>query len=90
MGRVLESGRYVHGAEHDAFEGELAEYLGARHCIGVANGTDALELAIRALAPPAGLGRRDGGQRRHYASTAARRAGLRVRYADVDRASSDP
>jgi dTDP-4-amino-4,6-dideoxygalactose transaminase len=46
---VLESGRYVLGPEVEAFEAEFAAYLGARHCIGVANGTDALTIALRAL-----------------------------------------
>ena len=50
--RVLESGWYVLGGEGAAFESELAEFLGVAACVGVANGTDALELAIRALAPP--------------------------------------
>jgi dTDP-4-amino-4,6-dideoxygalactose transaminase len=46
---VLESGRYVLGPEVEAFETEFAAYLGARHCVGVANGTDALTIALRAL-----------------------------------------
>ena len=51
LGRVLEAGWYVHGPEHEAFECELAAYVGARHCLGVASGTDALELALRAPEP---------------------------------------
>src|SRR3982751_5040402 len=47
--RVLESGRYILGAEGTAFEREWAEYLGVTEAVGVANGTDALELALRAL-----------------------------------------
>ena len=46
--RVLDSGWYILGAEVDAFESEFAEYLGVKHGIGVASGTDALELALRA------------------------------------------
>jgi aminotransferase EvaB len=87
IGRVLESGWYVHGDEHAAFECELAEYVGARHCIGVANGTDALELAIRALEPPPDSVVVTAANAGMYATTAAHRAGLRVRYADVDRGS---
>ena len=45
--RVLSSGGYVLGAEGKAFECELASYLGAPHAVGVASGTDALELALR-------------------------------------------
>ena len=46
--RVLRSGRYILGPEVEAFEREFATYLGAGHVMGVANGTDALELALRA------------------------------------------
>jgi len=49
MDRVLASGRYVLGPEVTAFEAEWAEYLGGGQAIGVANGTEALELALRAL-----------------------------------------
>ena len=47
--RVLGSGWYILGDEVEAFENEFAEYCGARHCIGVGNGLDALHLIIRAL-----------------------------------------
>jgi dTDP-4-amino-4,6-dideoxygalactose transaminase len=46
---VLRSGRYILGPEVEGFEAEFASYLGARHCVGVANGTDALTIALRAL-----------------------------------------
>jgi dTDP-4-amino-4,6-dideoxygalactose transaminase len=47
--RALDSGRFIFGPEVDGFEREAAEYLGVRHAIGVANGTDALVLALDAL-----------------------------------------
>jgi dTDP-3-amino-3,4,6-trideoxy-alpha-D-glucose transaminase len=47
--RVLESGWYVLGKEVAAFEGEFAAALGARHAVGVANGTEAIQLALLAL-----------------------------------------
>ncbi len=46
--RVLESGWYILGGELKAFEEAFAAYLGVSHAIGVGNGTDALELALRA------------------------------------------
>ena len=46
---VLESGRYILGPEVSAFEAELAAYLGVRHCVGVASGTDALTIGLRSL-----------------------------------------
>jgi dTDP-3-amino-3,4,6-trideoxy-alpha-D-glucose transaminase len=47
--RVARSGRYILGPEVEAFEQEFAHYLGVRHCVGVANGTDALTIALRTL-----------------------------------------
>ena len=49
ISRVLLSNRYILGPEIEALEQEFADYIGTSHAIGVANGTDALELAIRAL-----------------------------------------
>lgn len=48
IARVLSSGHYVGGAEVDAFEGEFAAYVGARFCVGVANGLDAITLSLLA------------------------------------------
>jgi dTDP-4-amino-4,6-dideoxygalactose transaminase len=46
---VLESGRFIFGPEVEAFEREAAAFLGVPHAIGVANGTDALVLAMEAM-----------------------------------------
>jgi dTDP-3-amino-3,4,6-trideoxy-alpha-D-glucose transaminase len=46
---VVASGKYILGPEVAAFESEFASYVGTEHCIGVANGTDALTLALRAI-----------------------------------------
>lgn len=47
--RVLRSGHYILGPEVEAFEAEFAAYTGARHCVGVGNGLDALRLVLGAL-----------------------------------------
>lgn len=46
---VIDSGYFVLGPSVQKFESAFAEYCGAGHCIGVANGTDALELSLKAL-----------------------------------------
>ncbi|MDT9592549.1 DegT/DnrJ/EryC1/StrS family aminotransferase [Nocardioides zeae] len=46
---VMRRAAFVGGPEVRAFEEAYAQFVGARHCIGVANGTDALELALRAV-----------------------------------------
>jgi len=45
---VLDSGWYIIGKQVEAFEKEFAEYVGVNFCVGVASGTDALEIALRA------------------------------------------
>jgi dTDP-4-amino-4,6-dideoxygalactose transaminase len=49
IARSLASGWYIGGPEVEAFETSFANYCGARHCIGVGNGLDALHLALRAM-----------------------------------------
>jgi dTDP-4-amino-4,6-dideoxygalactose transaminase len=46
---VLESGRFIFGPEVEAFERAAAAYLGVPRALGVANGTDALVLALEAM-----------------------------------------
>jgi dTDP-4-amino-4,6-dideoxygalactose transaminase len=45
---VLDSGWYILGEEVRSFEAEFAKFIGVRYCVGVANGTDAIALALRA------------------------------------------
>lgn len=58
--RVIDSGWYVLGKEVEAFEREYAAYCGTRHCIGVANGLEALTLILRAWIELGVLARGDG------------------------------
>ena len=55
LSRVLESGWYILGKETESFEKEFAEFCGAKHCVGVANGLEALQLVLRAW----GIGKGD-------------------------------
>ncbi len=46
VAEVLERGIYILGPEVQAFEREFADYLGVKHVVGVANGTDAITIAL--------------------------------------------
>jgi dTDP-3-amino-2,3,6-trideoxy-4-keto-D-glucose/dTDP-3-amino-3,4,6-trideoxy-alpha-D-glucose/dTDP-2,6-dideoxy-D-kanosamine transaminase len=85
--RFLESGRYVHGPEHAALESEFAAYLGVRHCIGVASGTDALQLALLAVGCEPGDEILTTANSGGYTAAAARRIACRPSFADVDPAT---
>jgi dTDP-4-amino-4,6-dideoxygalactose transaminase len=82
--RVLASGWYVHGPEHGAFEQALASFLDIRHAVGVANGTDALTLALLAVGCLSGSEVVTAANAGGYTSIAAARIGCGVVYADVD------
>ncbi len=49
ISRVVSSGWFIGGGECDQFEADYAKYCEAKHCIGLANGLDALHLALRAM-----------------------------------------
>jgi dTDP-4-amino-4,6-dideoxygalactose transaminase len=82
--RVLESGQFILGAEHDAFERELAAACGVRHAVGVSSGTSAITLAIEAL----GIGAGDEvilpAFTYHATASAVAQAGARPVFADVE------
>jgi dTDP-4-amino-4,6-dideoxygalactose transaminase len=81
---VAASGRYILGPEVKAFEDEFASWLGVRSCVGVGNGTDALQIALRA----AGVGPGDDvvmPSLTFYATAeAAANLGARPVFCDVD------
>lgn len=81
--RVVKSGQYIHGPEHEAFEDEFADYLGVSHVAGCANGTDALELALRAVGVEKQNRVLTAANAGGYASTAIERIGAVPVYGDV-------
>ena len=82
--RVVDSHRYILGNEVLAFEREFAQYCGVSHGVGLANGTDALELALTSV----GVGANDrvalAANAGFYGSTAVRLVGAVPCYGDVD------
>ncbi len=84
---VMASGSWINGKRLSSFAASFGSYVGTRHCLGVANGSDALEIAFRALKDIRCQGRTEvvtvanaGG----YSTTACRRAGLVPVYADIE------
>lgn len=83
VSRVLQSGWFVLGPEVKAFEEEFAGYCGAAHCVSLANGTEALELALRALGIGPGKTVLTVANAGMYSSVAILAAGATPVYADV-------
>ncbi|HET7925710.1 MAG TPA: DegT/DnrJ/EryC1/StrS family aminotransferase, partial [Rhodanobacteraceae bacterium] len=86
--RVVRSGWYILGEEVASFERELAAYCGVEHAIGVANGSDALEIAIAALALPAGSRIAVAPNAAMYATLAILANGHEPVFVDVDAATA--
>ena len=84
--RTLEGGRYILGEEVTTFEREFAAFAKASHGIAVANGTDALEVALRALDLPPGSGVVTVSHTAVATVAAIERAGLTPILADVESA----
>jgi len=84
VARVLDSGWFILGPEGEAFERELAAALGAREAVAVANGTDALALALRALGVGPGDEVVTTSISAAFTALAVRMAGARPVFADVD------
>jgi dTDP-4-amino-4,6-dideoxygalactose transaminase len=81
---VIEASAFVGGSFVPAFERDFAQYMGAPFCIGVGNGTDALEIAIEALDLPPGSEIIVPGNSFIASAEAVTRCGHRVIFADVD------
>src|SRR5690606_12289728 len=82
--RVIDSHWYVLGKEVESFEQEFAQYQGSDHCISLGNGTDALELALRAVGVKAGDVVVTVANAGFYSSTAILSIGATPVYVDVD------
>jgi len=87
VNRVLSSGWYILGPEVEAFEREFARYCGVEHAVGVGNGTDALELALRAVGVGPASEVATVANAGMYGTAAILRAGATPLYVDVDRQS---
>lgn len=81
---VLDSGWFVMGPEHNALEKELADFVGVPHAVNVANGTDALELALAALGIGPGSSVVTVANAGAYTTTATLLLGAKPVFADVD------
>lgn len=84
ISRVLRSGYWIHGPEHAAFEREFAEFLNVDHVLGVASGSDALEIALRAVGCKPGSKIITVSNAGGYTPIAAASIGCEVIYCDVD------
>lgn len=81
---VIASGHYVLGPRVAGFEREFAAYCGVPYCIGVANGTDALELALKAVGVGPGDTVAVAANAAMYGTSAALAAGAEVAFVDVE------
>src|SRR2546423_7802316 len=81
---VVAGARFILGPEVEAFERELADYLGVRHVVGVANGTDAITIALRALGIQSGDEVVVPSLTFYASAEAAVNAGARPMFCDVD------
>ena len=81
---VISNTAFIKGAVAAAFERDYAAFTGVAHCVGVANGTDALELALRAAEVPAGAEVIMPANTFVATAEAVVRAGARPAFADVD------
>ena len=84
IARVIDRGWLVLGPEVCTFETAFAEYVGVSHCIGVGNGTDALEIALRAMGVSSGTKVALAANAGFYATTALLAIAALPHYVDVD------
>jgi dTDP-4-amino-4,6-dideoxygalactose transaminase len=87
ISKILKSGHIILGESVENFEREFANYIGVDHCIGVGNGTDAIEIALRSLGlvkgAKVGITANAGG----YSRIAIEASGFQAVYEDVHEGS---
>lgn len=84
MADVIAESAFIGGKYVKEFEASFAEFVGAKYCVGVGNGTDALEIALEAANLPKGSEVLVPGNSFIASSEAVTRCGLKVKFIDVD------
>src|SRR5438045_1214894 len=84
FGQVVDAGSFILGPQVAAFEADFATFCGVAHCVGLANGSDALELALRAIGVTANDDVITVANAGMYSTIAIRAIGARPRYVDID------
>jgi dTDP-4-amino-4,6-dideoxygalactose transaminase len=87
LDRTVKSGWFILGKECEGFEREFAAYCGVPHCIALANGTDALELALRAVGVEQGSRVATVANAGFYSTAALHLIGAVPVFVDVDESS---
>lgn len=87
INRVIQSGWLVLGPEVERFEASFADYHASKYCVSVANGTDALELALRALSIKSGSLVATVANAGAYTTTALNSIGASAHFLEVDKRS---
>lgn len=85
--RTIAASSFIGGADVTAFEQEFAHFQNAEHCVGVGNGTDAIEIVLEAMALPPGSEILVPANSFIASSEAITRAGHRVVFCEADRRS---
>lgn len=84
ISQVLDSRQLILGAKVKEFEDNFAKYLGANYCVSLANGTDAIEIALRALGVNSGDNVATVANAGFYTSTALHQIGAKPIYLEID------
>lgn len=84
VSRVIDSGWFILGKECEAFEAEFAAYIGVSKCLGVGNGTDAIEIGLRSIGVKSGTKVATVANAGNYTSTALQIIGAKPIFIDIN------